>query len=192
MATRAENTGLLIDASKSDPVAAAALVPVVYDELRHLAAGILRGERPGLTLHATDLVHEAYLRLIDQTRASMENRRHFLAIAAQQMRRILIDAARRKKTAKRGGEWQRITLGGVIDPQTESEIDIERLEQALQTLSGLHARQAQIVELRYFGGLTVAEVAEVLEVSERTVADDWRMAKAWLFAHLSTPRESTE
>ena len=189
MATPAENTSILIDASSNDPVAAAALVPLVYNELRQLAAGSLRGEHPGLTLHATDLVHEAYLRLIDQTRASMENRRHFLAIAAQQMRRILIDAARKKKTAKRGGEWQRITLGGVIDPATDTEIDVERLEQALVALTALHSRQAQIVELRYFGGLTVPEVATVLAVSERTVADDWRMAKAWLFQHLSLGQE---
>ena len=178
-------TTLLIDASGDDPVAASALVPVVYDELRRLAGGILRSERVGITLHATDLVHEAYLRLIDQTRASMKNRRHFLAIAAQQMRRILVDAARRRSAAKRGGDWERITLGGIEDGSTDGEIDIEKLEQALQSLTELHPRQANIVELRYFGGLTVAEVADVLSVSERTVADDWRMAKAWLFHALS-------
>ena len=183
-------TTLLIDASGDDPVAASALVPVVYDELRRLAGGILRSERVGITLHATDLVHEAYIRLIDQTRASMKNRRHFLAIAAQQMRRILVDAARRRSAAKRGGDWERVTLGGIVDGASDGEVDIEKLEQALQSLTDRSPRQANIVELRYFGGLTVAEVADVLAVSERTVADDWRMAKAWLFHALSGDESS--
>jgi len=182
-------TTLLIDASGDDPVAASALVPLVYEELRRLAGAILLREGAGITLQATDLVHDVYLRLIDQTRASMKNRRHFFSIAAQQMRRILVDAARRRRAAKRGGDWERITLGGIPDSTFEAGVDIEELEQALQSLNDLHPRQASIVELRFFGGLTVTEVADVLTISERTVAADWRMAKAWLFQALSEDKD---
>ena len=191
MASRAETTSILIDASANDAAAAASLVPVVYDELRRLAGAILRDENPGRTLLATDLVHEAYLKLIDQTRATMENRQHFLAVAAQQMRRILVDAARKRTAAKRGGgEWRRITLAGVVDPADESGHDLEALEAALEEMTASYPRMGRIVEMRTFGGMTVVEVAAVLGVSERTVADDWRMAKAWLHRALARPDDT--
>ena len=155
-------------------------MPLVYDELRRLARRYLQRERPDHTLQATGLVHEAYLRLVDQTTVTCENRAHFLAIAAQQMRRILVDHARRHQTEKRGGGWEKIELEAAFEPSSERSVDLVALDDALQDLAALNARQSQIVELRFFGGLSFEEVAEVLDTSPRTAEREWRTARAWL------------
>jgi RNA polymerase sigma-70 factor, ECF subfamily len=158
-------------------------MPLVYDELRRLAASYLRRERPGQTLQATALVHEAYVRLIGEKHNKWQNRTHFLAIAALSMRQILVQRARTRKAAKRGGDPERITLDEQLFPATGSPsntIDIVALDQALDKLATLDARQAKVVELRYFGGLSVEEVADVLAVSPATVKREWTVARAWL------------
>lgn len=163
------------------------LMPVVYDELRRLAGAYLRQERGDHTLQATGLVHEAYLRLVHQERVEWQGRRHFFAVGAQVMRRLLVDHARRKGSVKRGGDWQRVTLdaaspilGRPLDP-----LEVLALDRALARLAELDPRQAQVVELRFFAGLDVAEVAEMLGVSKRTVEGDWTHARAWLRRELS-------
>lgn len=173
-------TATLSRVSRGEPGAAARLTPVVYDELRRLAAGYLRAERPDHTLQPTALVHEAFLRLVDQTRADIHDRSHFFAVAAQSMRRILIDHARHCRAAKRRAPGQRITLAEAVDQAPVTEVDLLRLDDALTRLAALSPRQARVVELRYFGGLTVEQAAAVLDVSPRTVKGDWRVARAWL------------
>ncbi len=158
------------------------LMPLVYNQLRRLAGHYMRHENPGHTLPATALVHEAYLRLVDDSRVSWQGRGHFFAVSARVMRRLLIDHARGRGRQRRGGGWRRVTLAQSLTP-ADRELDRERLlalDQALHKLGDLDARQARIVELRFFGGLTNAEVAAVLEISERTVDRDWRFARAWL------------
>ena len=174
---------LLTRASRGDPRAVSDLMPLVYDELRRLAASYIRRERPGQTLQATALVHEAYVRLIGERAQSFQNRTHFLAIAALSMRQILVQRARARKAAKRGGDPQRITLDEQLfadrgGPQTA--IDLIALDAALERLAALDERQARIVELRYFGGLSVEEAAEVLGISPATIKRDWTLARAWL------------
>jgi RNA polymerase sigma factor (TIGR02999 family) len=155
-------------------------MPLVYDELRRLAASYLRRERPGQTLQATALVHEAYVRLIGEAQ-TFHNRTHFLAIAALSMRQILVQRARARKAAKRGGDPARITLDEqLFAVPGQSEIDLVALDAALDKLATLDARQAKVVELRYFGGLSVEEVADVLDISPATVKRDWTLARAWL------------
>jgi len=174
---------LVDDASRGHAEALAALLPVVYQELRRVAAGYLRRERPGQTLQATALVHEAYLRLLREQQVSWQNRAHFCAIAANSMRQILVERARARNAAKRGGGGlNRITLDEALVPaQAENAgVDIDALDQALTRLAALDPQQARLVELRYFGGLTIEETAEVLRVSPATVKRSWVVAKAWL------------
>lgn len=160
------------------------LMPLVYDELRSLAASRLRSERPDHTLQATALVHEAYARLV-QADVDFESRVHFFAVAAQMMRRILVDHARRAKTAKRGGGAVAITLKEGLAGSSNVEPDILALDEALDELAANEPRKARVVELHFFAGLTYAETAKALEISEATVDRDLRMAKAWLAAEMS-------
>ena len=157
-------------------------MPLVYDELRRLAASYLRRERPGQTLQATALVNEAYIRLIGEKAHNWQNRTHFLAIAALSMRQILVQRARTRKAVKRGGDPQRITLDEQLLPASpdQGEVDVLALDAALEKLAALNDRQAKIVELRYFGGLSVEEAAEALDISPATVKRDWTLARAWL------------
>ena len=161
------------------------LVPLLYEDLRRLAAGYMRHESPGHSLQPTALVHEAYVRLIDQRQVHWRNRAHFFGVAAGLMRRILVDHARTRRADKRGGGWDRVTL---VEDQVAGgaqEIDLLALHEALERLAALDPRQERIVELRYFGGLTIEEAAEVVGISEATVVRDWTIAKAWLRADLS-------
>ena len=174
-------TALLQQWSRGDRDALEKLTPLVYEELRGIAAGYMRDERPGHTLQATALVHEAYVRLIGQKRVSWQNRAHFFGIAAQLMRRILIDHARRRQAAKRGvGGPLRLTAGVDVAGAPEQDFDLLAIDGALSRLEQLDAAQARIVELRFFGGLTVEETAEVAGVSTATVKREWRTARAWL------------
>jgi len=187
MASRRTNdvTACLAALSQGDKSALDRLVPLVYDELRRQAAGFLRKESPGHSLQPTALVHEVFLKLADQTRVSWKGRSHFFAIGAQAMRRILVDHARKKKRVKRGGGRQRITLEEALVLSPRRGEDVLDLDDALVRLAQLDSRQAQIVEMRFFGGLTVQEVAEVLGVSKRTVEAEWTMIRAWLRRELT-------
>ncbi len=173
-------TQILQDVSRGDSDAPARLMPLVYDELRRLANHYLRQERPDHTLQPTALVHEAYLKLIDQTRVDWQNRAHFFGVAAQLMRRILVDHARRHQASKRGGFQQKLALDEAVDYSQPRDLDLVALDDALNALAKLDVRQSQIVELRFFGGLTIEETAAALGVSPATVKVDWSMAKAWL------------
>ncbi|MEE8523939.1 MAG: ECF-type sigma factor [Thermoanaerobaculia bacterium] len=169
--------------------AAEELMPVVYDELRRLAQGYLRGERSNHTLESTALVHEAYLRLADQERVSWRGRTHFLAVGAQMMRRLLVDHARHRGRVKRGRDWRQVTLDHALTPLLGRALghdELLALDQALTKLAELDERQARIVELRFFSGLEVAEVAEILGVSKRTVEGHWTHARAWLQRELAS------
>jgi RNA polymerase sigma-70 factor (ECF subfamily) len=173
-------TQILQEVSGGDRDAPARLMPLVYDELRRLADHYLRQERPDHTLQPTALVHEAYLKLIDQTRVDWQNRAHFFGVAAQLMRRILVDHARRHRASKRGGFQQKLALDEAVDYSQPRDVDLVALDEALNVLAKLDERQSRIVELRFFGGLTIEETAEALGVSPATVKVDWSMAKAWL------------
>jgi len=164
------------------------LIESVYAELRRLAASYLQQERSGHTLQATALVHEAYARLVDQSRAEWKSRTHFFAVGAKMMRRILIDHARERRSQKRGGEQQRVTLSAAGEMPGGGDLDYEELlsiDEALHRLAELDERQAKVVELRFFAGMSVAEVAEFLDVSPRTVEGDWTHARTWLRRELS-------
>jgi RNA polymerase sigma-70 factor, ECF subfamily len=178
-------TELLIEWNNGRNGALEDLLPLVYGELRRLAAHRLRQERPDHTLQPTALVHEAYLRLVDQRRVRWQNRAHFYGVAAHIMRRILVDQARARKADKRGGEWQRVTLTDNKTPNESRDVDVLALDNALQRLAALDPQQERIVELRYFGGLTLEETAEVVGISTATVKREWAIAKAWLRAALS-------
>lgn len=180
MTANHDKTDTLMRVTAGEQRAAEELLPLVYDELRALAARYLRQERGNHTLQATELVHEAYLRMIDQTRVDWKNRAQFFAIAAEMIRRILVDHARRRAAAKRGGAAVRLTLDESMIADTASNVDLLALDAALQDLAALNDRQARIVELRFFGGLSHEETAVALHVAERTVRRDWRLAKAWL------------
>ena len=181
-----EVTRLLLAWNAGDRAALERLMPLVYAELRELAKRHFRKERPGHTLQPTAVVHEAYFRLIDQTRVTWKNRGHFLAIASQAMRRILIDHARGRGAEKRGGEVEKVTLDvAIASPEPAREVDILALDEALERLKGLDGTQAQIVELRFFGGLTIEETADVMETSPSSIKRDFRSAKAWLFRELN-------
>ena len=156
------------------------LLPAIYDELRALAASYLKSERRAHTLQPTALVHEAYMRLIDQRSVDWKNRAQFFGVAAQMMRRILVNHAEAKAAEKRGGGAERVTLTDQIHVSGRDEVDVLAVDGALSRLAALDERQAQIVELRFFAGLTIEEIAEVLGVSSPTVKRDWSMAKAWL------------
>jgi RNA polymerase sigma factor (TIGR02999 family) len=173
-------TRLLVDWSNGNREAAAGLMPLVYDELRGLARGYLQRERADHTLQATALVHEAYLRLVDQRTTTWRNRAHFFGVAAQLMRRILVDHARRHRREKRGGAWDKVEFDEALAPSVSRNLDVIALDDALNDLTKLNPQHGRIVELRFFGGLTIEEVAEVLDLSQRTVEREWRMAQAWL------------
>lgn len=173
-------TRLLLDWSKGNRDAAQGLIPLVYDELRLLARNYLQRERADHTLQATALVHEAYLRLVDQGTTNWQNRAHFFGVAAQLMRRILVDHARRHRREKRGGEWTKVEFDEALAPSVSRRLDLIAVDDALRDLEKLNPQHSQIVELRFFGGMTTEEVAEVLDVSPRTVEREWRMARAWL------------
>lgn len=183
--SRGEVTRLLAAWSGGDPRALDALIPLIYGELRALAARSLSRESPGHTLQPTAVVHEAYLRLVDQKRATWKNRNHFFAVAAQTMRRLLVDHARRRNAEKRGGSPARIPLEKAGAAVTPPETDVLALDRALEKLAALDAHQAKVVELRYFGGLTLDETAEVLGTSPSTVSRAFRLARAWLYRELS-------
>jgi len=180
-----EITQLLLAWGAGDQAALDRLAPLVYDELRRLAQSQMRRERAGHTLQTTALIHEAYIRLIDARRVRLENRAHFFSVAARLMRQILVDFARARGYQKRGGGAQQISLDEtmVVGPQLDE--DLVALDEALSALAGVDARKAQVVELRFFGGLTEEETAVALKVSLETVKRDWRLAKAWLRARLS-------
>ena len=178
-------TQLLVGWGKGDKAALDQLVPIVYDELRRQAARYLRRERVGHTLQTTALINEAYLRLIDQKNVQWQNRAHFFGIAAQLMRRILVDHARTKKRAKRGGSDIRVSLADAEASVKAQELDVVALSEALDRLEQIDEQQSKIVELRFFSGLTVEETAAVLDISPATVKRDWSMAKAWLHREIS-------
>jgi RNA polymerase sigma factor (TIGR02999 family) len=166
--------------SEGDEAALAVLMPIVHNELRRLARRYMAGERPGQTLQATALVNEAFLRLVEVKRVKWQNRAHFFAMAARLMRRILVDVARAKRYQKRGGDARKISLDEALLVGGDPGRDLVALDDALTALATVDARKSQVVELRFFGGLTVAETAEVLKVSPDTVMRDWSLAKAWL------------
>ena len=180
-------TELLIDWSNGDQTALDRLMPLVYEELRRIARRYLGMEDQGHTLQSTALVHEAYLRLVDQNRVHWRDRAHFFAVAAQMIRRILVDHARERHAAKRGGPAQKVVLDESIPMPERENLDLLSLDKALNALSELDAQQAKIVELRFFAGLTNAEASEALGISTATVQRDWVTAKAWLFDRLSRP-----
>ena len=172
-------TELITKWRAGDQEALQALVPLVYKELRAVAHHYLRGERPDHTLQSAALVHEAYLRLVNQGPREVGSRGHFFAVAARLMRQILVDYARSRRAAKRGGDCM-VQLDEEIGPPQRMTVDVVALDDALNALSQRDTQQVRVVELRYFGGLTVEETAEVLDVSAATVKRDWNMAKAWL------------
>jgi RNA polymerase sigma factor (TIGR02999 family) len=161
------------------------LLPAVYDELRRLAQSYMRKESSGHTLTSTSLVHEAYMRLIDQKVARWQNRAHFFGVAAQLMRRLLVDHARGRQAAKRGGNETHFSFDDALHWESDEGPDLVALDLALQKLSQLDERQGRVVELRYFGGLSVEETAEVMGTSPATVKRDWTVAKAWLYRELT-------
>lgn len=178
-------TQLLIRWRNGDQAALHELVPQVYSELRRLAEYYLRQERPSHTLQATALVHEAYLRLADENEIDWQNRAHFFGIAAARMRHILVDHARSRAAAKRGGGAYRLSLSEVDQLAKQRDVNLLALDEALERLNALDTQKARIVELRYFGGLTIEETAEVLKISPATVKRDWSMARAWLLGEIS-------
>jgi RNA polymerase sigma factor (TIGR02999 family) len=180
-----EITQLLIAWNHGDQRARDELTPLIYDELRRLARGYLRRERPGHTLQPTALVHEAFLRLIDQSQVNWQNRAHFFGAAARLMRQILINHAEARRAAKRGGDAERVSLNDVDHSTPAQEIDLIALNEALTNLERNDPRQGRIVELRYFSGLTIEEIAEVMDVSPVTVKREWIAARAWLRRELS-------
>ena len=171
-------TQMLLAWGEGDEAAREALIPIVYDQLRRIARHHLRQERPGHTLQATDLINEAYLRLVEQS-VSWQNRNHFFGIAARLMRQILVDHARSRQALKRGENPQQISLAAIDDPREQSA-DLLALNDALETLSAVDPQRSRIVELRFFGGLTIEETAQVMGVSTPTVQRGWRAARAWL------------
>jgi RNA polymerase sigma-70 factor (ECF subfamily) len=173
-------TELLRGLQDKDPQAASRLLPLVYNELRRLAAHYMRGEKPGQTIQATELVHEAYLRLVGQARIEWQGRSHFLAMAATSMRRILVERARKKLAEKHGGGEQKVQLDEALVFSPEKSKDIVALDDALKRLEKISPRQSRVVELRFFGGLEMEEIAHVEGVSVRTVKQDWSLARAWL------------
>jgi RNA polymerase sigma factor (TIGR02999 family) len=177
-------TRTLVRVSNGDPAALEVLLPAVYDELRRLAAAELRHERPGHTLQPTALAHEAFLRLVNQREVTWQNRAHFLGVAAQAMRRILADYARRRRAEKRGGDAVRVTMEEFDVAAAPAPVMADELDTALEDLARLEPRHARIVELRFFGGLTIEETALVVGVSPATVKRDWMLARAWLHREL--------
>ncbi len=185
MGQTAEATRLLRDLSQGSRSAADELLPLVYDELRELAACWMARENPGHTLEATALVHEAYLRMIDQANVDWKNRAHFFAVAAKMIRRVLVDHARQRRATKRGGGSRRVELDEGAASLDVGGVDLLALDDALEQLDRLNDRHRRVVELRFFGGLQIQEVAHLLGVSPETVKSGWRTARAWLRTRLA-------
>ena len=178
-------TALLGAWNRGDLEARDQLIPAVYAELRRRAAAFLRRERAGQTLQPTALVHEVYVRLVNQERAVWQNRAQFLAVASEMMRRILVDRARAHKTAKRSGRWARVTLADDAARGTQRDVDVLDLHNALDELAAFDGRKARVAELRFFGGLSLEETGVVLGTSPATTMRDWQAARAWLFRRLT-------
>jgi RNA polymerase sigma factor (TIGR02999 family) len=177
-------TDLLVAWSGGDQQALEKLMPLVHGELRRLARKQMAGEREGHTLQTTALINEAYLRLIDLTRVRWQDRAHFLAISARLMRRILVDHARTRQYAKRGGGAAKVSFDEALEVSSDARPDLVALDDALQALAAVDSRKSQVVEMRFFGGLSVEETAQALGVSPETVMRDWRLAKVWLLREL--------
>jgi RNA polymerase sigma-70 factor (ECF subfamily) len=182
-------TELLLEWQQGDKCALDKLTPLVYEELRRIAHRYVQRERDGHTLQTTALVNEAYVRLVGGRKIEWQNRAHFFAVTAQVMRHILIDHARRRHYAKRGGEAQQVSFDDAALMSPERAAELVALDEALSELARLDARKSRVVELRYFGGLSLEETADVLEVSVMTVRRDWRAAKAWLYRALSGTKD---
>ena len=186
-----EITRLLYEWKEGDETALDRLYPLVYNELRRQARGYLNRERSGHTLQPTALVHEVYLRLLKLDHAKLADRAHFYAIAAITMRRVLVDHAREIAAAKRGGELHRVTFENLAVPIEEKAVDLIELDDALVKLAAIEERKARIVEMTFFAGLSQAEIAEVLGVTEKTVQRDWKFAKLWLYRELNLAKTAT-
>lgn len=185
MKTNGEVTRLLDELTEGRPAAAEQLLPLVYDELRSLADRYLRGESPDHTLQPTALVHEAYIRLVDGCGREWQGRNHFFAVAAVAMRRILTDAARRRQAAKRGGDRCRVSLTEAAEQSDKSDAYMVALDDALTELASIDSQLSRVVELRFFGGMSVDETARLLQVAPITVSRRWKMAKGWLHREIS-------
>jgi RNA polymerase sigma factor (TIGR02999 family) len=182
-------TALLNAWSAGDPAARDQLMAVVYQELRRRAARQLRGERRGHTLQPTALVHEAYLRLVDQRRNVWQNRGQFFGVACQMMRRILVDHARAHRREKRSGQWARVTLDEAVRATPPVDVDVLDLDSALTRLAAFDPRKSQLAELRFFGGLSLEEASDVVGISIATAERDWQAARTWLFKELRSERQ---
>jgi RNA polymerase sigma-70 factor (ECF subfamily) len=178
-------SAMLEEVRNGDAAAASRLLPIVYKQLRRLAAHYMRDERSGQTIQATDLVHEAYLRLVGQDRMEWQGRSHFFAMAATSMRRILVDRARKKMARKHGGGAEKVELNEALVLAPQKSKDIVALDDALKLLEDISPRQARVVELRFFAGLEMEEIAQVEGVSVRTAKQDWSLARAWLHREIS-------
>src|SRR5712664_1058196 len=178
-------TQLLVNWSNGDKAALDEMLPLVYQELRRIAVNRLRQENPNHTLQPTALVNEAYLRLIDQRDVNWQNRAQFFGLAAEMMRRILVNHPLHRQAAKRGGGAQRVPLEVAVNSFEQKDVNLVALDEALKNLSTIDARKSQIVELKFFGGLTVEEIAEILQVSSDTIERDWKVARAWLHLEIS-------
>ena len=192
MTARGSITGLLVAWGQGDKAALEQLIPHVEHELHRIARRCMAGERAGHSLQATALVNEAYLRLIDAQHVNWQDRAHFLAMSARLMRRILVDWARSKRYQKRGGGAVKVTLDDALLGSVERGQDLVALDDALQALARFDERKSQVIELRFFGGLSVEETADVLNVSVDTVMRDWKFAKAWLLRELSGPTQTSD
>ena len=179
-AIKTDATQILKEWSEGDKDAPARLMPLIYEELRRRAAEYLRHERPDHTLQATALVHEAYLKLIDQNRVDWKTRAHFCGVAAQLMRRVLLEHARRHNAAKRGGKLEKLHLDETRELSDERAPDLIALDDALKSFTSTYPREGEVVELKFFGGLSIEETAEVMKLGHATVERDWKMARAWL------------
>lgn len=187
-----EVTRLLVALTDGNRAVLDQLLPLIYDELRRLAGSYLRRERSDHTLQATALVHEAYMRMVDQSRVQWQNRAHFFGVAAQMMRRILVDHARRHAAEKRGSAGEKISLDAISGISVSPDKDMVALDEALTQLAEFDPQQARVVEMKYFGGLTIEEIAEVLGVSPATVKREWSTAKAWLYLALTNNKTGDE
>ncbi len=187
MTANSETTQLLRLAARGDAKAGERLLPAVYEQLRELAGRYVRGPQGPAALQPTALVHEAYLKLVDQVEADFRSRTHFFAVAARAMKQVLLDEVKYRMRLKRGGGRTALTLHDSLDVSGRGEVALDDLDEALTRLADLDPRAAQVVELRFFAGLTEAEISHELGVSERTVRNDWGMARAWLYCTLSEP-----
>jgi RNA polymerase sigma factor (TIGR02999 family) len=178
-------TNLLIDWSKGDEFALQQLMPLVYEELRLMARRYMREQSPGHTMQATELIHEAYVKIARSEDQNWENRAHFFGVAARAMRHILVDHARSKSAQKRGGWQERVTLADDIGTPNKNAKELVALDDALKSLEQIDERRSRVVELKFFGGLTVEEISEVLKISPETVNRDWKFARTWLLRELA-------